>query len=282
MIAAALAVTTFFVSPAWVSDAQAAKTPLVVLHVGTQADYDAGHVPGAQLITLRDLSDPDAKLTLQMASIERLRAAFEARGVTDASRIVVYWPTSSVQSAARVFVALDVLGLGDRASLLDGGLAGWKAAGKPVVTEASAPVAGSLTPKPQPSVIVDTAWVKARMNGPTTIVDARAPGFYTGAEKGNFPRHGHIVGAVNIPYDTLTEPPLLTVKSEAQLRALFEAAGVEPGGEVVTYCHIGQQASALYLAAKMLGYKVHLYDGSFEEWSNTSELPIETGEARKK
>lgn len=278
MIGALLAAGTLFVSPATVAAQQSAKASLVVLHVGAQADYDAGHVPGAQLMTLRDVSDPEATLNLQMASIERLRAAFEARGVTDTSSIVIYWATNSVQSAARVFVALDYLGLADRASLLDGGLAAWKAEGRPLSTEAAPPARGGLTPRPKPSVIVDTAWVQARLHqSATTIVDARAPGFYTGEQKGNYPRQGHITGAVNIPFDALTLPPLLTVKSEAQWRALFEAAGVKPGAEVVTYCHIGQQASAVYMAAKMLGYAVHLYDGSFEEWSNRSDLPIETG-----
>ena len=67
------------------------------------------------------------------------------------------------------------------------------------------------------------------------------------------------------------------LKPETVLRAAFDAAGAKPGAEVVTYCHIGQQASALYLAARALGYKVRLYDGSFEEWSARPELPVETG-----
>lgn len=281
MIGALLAVGTLFVSPATVAAQQSGGTPPVILHVGAQADYDAGHVPGAQLLTLRDVSDPEATLNLQMASIERLRAAFETRGVTDTSSIVIYWATNSVQSAARVFVALDYLGLGDRASLLDGGLAAWKADGRPVSTDVPQVARGSLTPKPKSAVVVDTAWVQSRLNqASTAIVDARAPGFYTGDQKGNYPRQGHITGAVNIPFDALTVPPLLTVKPDAQLRAMFEAAGLKPGTELVTYCHIGQQASALYMAARMLGYTVHLYDGSFEEWSNRSELPIETGQGR--
>src|SRR3954454_11196389 len=114
MIAAALALGAVLVSPAWVAEQQAANAPLVLFHVGDRADYDAGHIPGAQFISTRDVSDPDPTLNLQMASIDRLRTLFESRGVTDASRIVVYFGTDWVTPTARVLVALDYLGLGDR------------------------------------------------------------------------------------------------------------------------------------------------------------------------
>jgi len=89
------------------------------------------------------------------------------------------------------------------------------------------------------------------------------------------PRPGHIAGAVSVPFDTLNEDRSMTLKDEATLRKLFESAGVRPGSEVVTYCHIGQQASQVYLAARLLGYRVHLYDGSYEEWAANPNLTVE-------
>ena len=80
-----------------------------------------------------------------------------------------------------------------------------------------------------------------------------------------------------MPYNTLAEETSLEFKNEAALRAMLDAAGVSAGADVVTYCHIGQQASAVYFAARLLGYHVHLYDGSFEDWSAQPNLPIETG-----
>lgn len=278
MIAALAALSTILVSPAWVADQQAAGAPLVILHVGDRGGYDAGHIPGAQFISLRELSDPDAKLSLQMASLDRLRRVFEDHGVTDQTRVVICYASNALAPAGRVFVALDYLGAGDRTSVLDGGLAAWRADNRPTTKAAPVVPRGALSPHPRPDVIVDAAWMSQHLHDAhVAIIDARTRPFYTGEMSGDYPRQGHIAGARSVPYTSITDDASMRMKTVPALRSLFEAAGAKPGADVVTYCHIGQQASAVYLAARLLGYRVHLYDGSFEEWSSRRDLPVETG-----
>jgi thiosulfate/3-mercaptopyruvate sulfurtransferase len=81
---------------------------------------------------------------------------------------------------------------------------------------------------------------------------------------------------VNIPFNEIGDDRL-HVKSRGDLEALFRKAGIAPSDTVVVYCHIGQQGTAVVLAARLLGQPVTLYDGSFDDWSRRTELPVETG-----
>jgi thiosulfate/3-mercaptopyruvate sulfurtransferase len=275
--------TPLLVTPAWVAE-HLPQGKVVLFQIGDEDEYKAAHIPGARFIRTRDVSDPEAKLRLQMAGIDRLRRTFESFGVSDDSQVVLYWGNDWATPTARIFVALDYLGLGGRTSIMDGGLPAWRAANRPVTTDSVEPVPGHLTPHPRPEVIVDAAWIEARLKDPAvTILDARDAVFYSGESdgRGSIPRPGHIAGARSIPFSSLVVEPPLKMKDVAALRALFEAAGVEPGGEVVTYCHIGQQASLLYFAAEMLGYRVHLYDGSYEDWAANPALPVEKGAGKR-
>jgi thiosulfate/3-mercaptopyruvate sulfurtransferase len=250
---------------------------LVLLEVGDKKDYDVAHIPGAQFIQLSDISKPRGQgLILELPSVDQLKATFEKFGVTDKSRIVIYFGKDWVTPTARVYFTLDYLGLGDRTSILDGGLPAWRVEGKPVTAEVKTGSAGQFTPRPKTNLVVDAEWVRANLKKPgVAILDARAPKFYTGAEAGQMPRAGHILGAKNIPFSSLVEDADNKFKSPEALRQLFTTEGVKPQDSIATYCHIGQQASLLYFVARYLGYDAHLYDGSFDDWSRRPELPIE-------
>jgi thiosulfate/3-mercaptopyruvate sulfurtransferase len=253
---------------------------LVLLQVGEKKEYVAAHIPGAQFITLEDISTPRGEgLALELPSVVQLKSTFEKLGVSDKSRIIIYFSKDWVTPTARVFLTLDYLGLGERTSILDGGLPAWRAENRPVTTDEEIVKLGRLSAQPNKQIVVDSAWVSTNLNKPgVMILDARAPKFYTGEDVGRMPRGGHIPNARNIPFSTLVEDSSNKFKSVETLRQLFSAAGVKQGDSVTTYCHIGQQASLLYFVARYLGYDAHLYDGSFEDWSHHPELPVEKSE----
>jgi thiosulfate/3-mercaptopyruvate sulfurtransferase len=252
---------------------------LVLLQVGDKKEYDAVHIPGAQYIQTSDISTPRGQgLILELPPVDQLKATFEKFGVTDKSRIIIYFGKDQVTPTSRVYFTLDYLGLGDRTSMLDGGLPAWVAEKRAVTAEVGAAKTGSFTPHPNSKLVVDAAWVSGNINKPgVAILDARDAKFYTGESAGSMPRAGHIPSAKSIPFSTLVEDSNKFKNPEA-LRALFSTAGVKPKDSVATYCHIGQQASLLYFVARYLGYDAHLYDGSFQDWSNRSELPVEKSE----
>jgi thiosulfate/3-mercaptopyruvate sulfurtransferase len=252
---------------------------LVLLQVGDKKEYDAVHIPGAQYIQTSDISTPRGQgLILELPPVDQLKATFEKFGVTDKSRIIIYFGKDQVTPTSRVYFTLDYLGLGDRTSMLDGGLPAWVAEKRAVTAEVGAVKTGSFTPHPNAKLVVDAAWVSGNINKPgVAILDARDAKFYTGESAGSMPRAGHIPSAKSIPFSTLVEDSNKFKNPEA-LRALFSTAGVKPKDSVATYCHIGQQASLLYFVARYLGYDAHLYDGSFQDWSNRSELPVEKSE----
>jgi thiosulfate/3-mercaptopyruvate sulfurtransferase len=265
------------VSTEWVT-ANLDSPDLVLLHVGNQASYDGGHIPGARLMPLATFAPEREGLTTEMPDAAALREALEAVGIGTRSRIVVYSATTSqAQLAARLYITLERFGLGGQASILDGGLTAWRAESRAVTADAPAVARGSVTLSERGSVLVDYTFVRDNLgSGRTVVMDARDTPFWTGEQRNQqrAARAGRIPGAKNVPFHTLLDAQGRLLAPEA-LAALFTRAGVPDGQPIVTYCHVGQQASLLFLAARVLGRDVRLYDGSYEEWSRRPELPIE-------
>jgi thiosulfate/3-mercaptopyruvate sulfurtransferase len=273
------------VTPAWLAE-HLHDSNLVLLHIGAKGEFEQAHIPGAQpLLYSDDISTPHdmsgghmaaGTLMLELPSAELLKTNFERKGISDNSRIIVYFGKDWFSPSTRTILTLTYLGLGDRTSLLDGGMPAWKGAGNPVTSEVKAPAPGHLTPHLHPEVVVDAAWVASHLHQPAVaIIDARNTQFYTGKSSGDMPRAGHIPGAQSIPFDSLFKDDG-KLKDTATLTEIFRGAGIKPGAQVVSYCHIGQQATVIWFAARLLGYDAHLYDGSWDDWSQRKDLPIET------
>jgi thiosulfate/3-mercaptopyruvate sulfurtransferase len=265
---------SMLVSTAWLAG-HLNDPNLVVIGVGSRGEYDKGHLPGSGFIDLQAVSAPGTALTLELAPMAQLTARFRALGVSNDSRVVLYTTGSSIQSTTRIFLTLDAMGLGRNTSLLDGGYAAWTAESRATTTEVKAPKAGTVEPCAQSDIIVDSAYVSSNVRKPgVDIIDARLPVFYTGEQIPTGQRAGHIAGAASLPFNSMVDDKG-KLKSAEDLASMFTSAGIKTGDRVVSYCHVGQQATVIYFVARYLGFDARLYDGSMQDWSAKPDLPME-------
>lgn len=267
------------VTPAWLAEHLHDKN-LVLLHVGTEEEYAQRHIPGARYLDHMAVyfASPQG-LTLEMPPAESLRVQLAKMGISDDSRVVLYYGSDWVSITTRVYFTLYYAGLGESTSVLDGGMGAWARAGQQTTAAVPDAQPGRLSALKIRPLVVDAEWVRAHSQAPGyDLVDARAAGFYDGVmESGprDARRHGHIPGARSVPFTQVVDDSNV-FKPAAELAELFRVAGVKTGDTIVGYCHIGQQATAMLFAARSIGFPVRLYDGSFEDWAHRN-WPVESG-----
>ncbi|MEO8448216.1 MAG: sulfurtransferase [Gemmatimonadota bacterium] len=269
------------VSTAWLAEHRN-DPKLVILQIGdarSKPAYDQGHIPGAQFMNpFRELAAPHVEggLALELPPEAQLDSVLEAHGISNDSYVVLVHAGEYFSPTSRTFLTLEYAGLGGRISILDGGLELWKTEGRPVSTDVPTPARSSFKLALHPNVVVDANWVRDHLTDQKVrILDARDSTFYYGADA-HQARSGRIPGAASMPFGSVIAEGG-KFKALSTLRSQFEAAGVKPSDTVVSYCHIGQQASLIWYTARLLGYKAALYDGSFQDWSARSDLPVVTG-----
>ena len=246
-------------------------------------DYDAGHIPGAVFFDIDDVAEPGTSLPHMIPSAERFVGKMAERGIGNDDMVVVY-DTAGLSSAGRAWWLLRLFGH-DNVALLDGGLAKWKAEGRPLETTAPAVPSRRFTARFRPELVRDKTALIADL-GPhrEQVVDARSTGRFEGTAEETWPgrRRGHIPGSRNLPFDRVTDPQTRTLRSADELRRLFDEAGVRLDDPIVASCGSGVTACAVAFAAHLLGHPgVAIYDGSWSEWGLPDGPAIETGPARK-
>ncbi|MBX3133905.1 MAG: sulfurtransferase [Gemmatimonadaceae bacterium] len=266
------------VSIDWLS-AELARPALVVLQLGSDLSFRATHVPAAQRLDFDAVvlaPQMEGGLRMELPAPDRLEAGLRAVGVREDSRVVIVFDTpQAFTRASRAFFTLEWAGMRGRVAVLDGGLPAWRAASKALSSGGALQVAaGDLRVRPDADRLATREAVRASADGRgRRLVDARTPEFYENRRDNGMPRGGHIASAVNLPFNTAVGSDG-RLKPMAELEQMVAAAGISSDDALTTYCHIGLQASWMYLALRHLGRDVALYDGSFDEWSRDATLPV--------
>jgi len=243
-----------------------------------QAEYAAGHIPGARFFDIDEISDARSELPHMAPPVEKFMSRMRAMGVGDGHQVVVYDGTG-LFSAARVWWLFRLMGQKNIA-VLDGGLPKWVADGHKLTTTPPTIRDRHMTVKMESHRVRDVTDVaRAAKLGDYSIIDARAPGRFKGEqpEPRAGMRSGHIPGSQNVFYKNLLKADN-TMKGPSDLEAIFKAAGVDLSKPAITTCGSGVTAAILSLALERIGKTDHaLYDGSWSEWGMYADLPIATG-----
>jgi thiosulfate/3-mercaptopyruvate sulfurtransferase len=238
--------------------------------------YDAGHVPGAAYVDVdADLADPPgAGGRHPLPSPERFITAMRRAGVSRTSTVVAY-DDGPGTAAARLWWLLRDHGHDD-VLVLDGGLASWTTAGRPVSLEPENPAPGDWTGTPGHLPVLDADQIPAVVSD-GVLIDVRAAERFRGDREPIDPVAGHVPGAVNAPLTGLTDASSRFL-ADGVLRDRFASLGIREGVHVAAYCGSGVTACQTLLALRLAGLgDAVLYAGSWSGWITDPDRPVATG-----
>ena len=271
----------YLVDTQWVADNLNNPSVRIVESDEDALLYAIGHIPGAvQVDWFTTLQHSFRRDFVDREHFEQLCAGLGIGNDT----IVVFYGDKSNWFACYALWLFQYYGH-DKLCLMNGGRQKWELEKRPLVREVSThPRARFITKSVEKSIRAFRGDVFMHIESSGMLVDVRSPKEYTGEllHMADYPqegamRGGHIPGAVSIPWNATVNEADGTFKSPEALTELFESHGIRPDGEVIAYCRIGERSSLTWFVLKfLLGYpRVKNYDGSWTEWGNLVDAPIE-------
>ena len=250
---------------------------LPTLQRDVQAEYRAGHIPGAVFFDIEAISDHSTELPHMLPGATQFGEAVGALGIGDGDTVVVY-DSAGLYSAARVWWTFRIFGARN-VLILDGGLPKWTAEGRPLEKGDVKRPPKKFTAEMNVGPVAMLADVRMALTSEgAQVVDARSAERFSGKAPEPRPglRSGHMPGSFNVPYSRLVENGRLLPRERIQ--AAFVEAGVDLDKPIITTCGSGLTAAILTLALESIGREPKgLYDGSWAEWGSRPDLAVERG-----
>lgn len=263
------------ISPDWLEKNLSRKDLRLIDMRADIRDYWAGHIPGAVYLDESALRWPEAGIPGRLIPVDVFYRMLGELGVDRKTTVIIYTEINNYRATYLAW-ALDYI-RHESWGILEGGFNRWKNEARPVSQDYPEIKRVVYEPKVRPDDRVRAYLEEVRdRDERTVLIDVRPPEFYTG-ERGNWKRKGHIPGAINLPWSYFLKDDG-SWKDIEFLKKNLSSLGISPDKKVIVYCGQGLMASHTYLALKyVLKFpEVKLYDGSFNEWSNRIELPVES------
>ena len=245
---------------------------ICIVDLGSETTYLNGHIPGAVHLPFQTLLSGEPPTPGKLANIDKLTQVFSHLGLNDDTHFIVY-DDEGGGWAGRFIWTLDVIGHA-KYSYVNGGIHAWTLEGYELEKNANTPIASDVNISIDRSVIAEIPEIlEGIKTNAITVWDARSLQEYSGT-KVLAAKAGHIPGAINCEWTTLMNQNLgLKIREDA--RSLLAELGIDGSKPIVTHCQSHHRSGFTYLVGKLLGFTIKGYHGSWSEWGNHPDTPVE-------